>query len=84
MVRVRKSFIDRSIWTVKELRVQKLSDDYEVPIIVDQADMIRKSREHFAKAELDKTLNAVTKILEKFNISSKKIEKYVKARIYGD
>jgi energy-coupling factor transporter ATP-binding protein EcfA2 len=41
------SFIDKSEWTVKELRVQKFADGYEIPIVIDQADMILKSRDHF-------------------------------------
>ena len=45
------SFIDRSKWTVKELRVEKFSDGYEIPIIIDQSDMILKSRDHFNKGD---------------------------------
>lgn len=45
------SFIDRSKWTVKELRVEKFTDGYEIPIIIDQADMILKSRDHFANGD---------------------------------
>lgn len=61
--------------------ILKLSQDYDVEA---QDRMGIKKEVSEAKKELDKALNTVTKTLEKFNISAKEVEMFVKGKIYGN
>ncbi|MEX1014943.1 MAG: hypothetical protein WDZ80_07350, partial [Candidatus Paceibacterota bacterium] len=46
-----KGFIDQSKWALKELRAQKFSDGYEIPVIIDHSDLILKAKDHFSKGD---------------------------------